>query len=141
MSDSFIESRCPSIYISVPFHVIFLRLRTGLITRIEPILLHAWSPSYYTCGALKTGGGCRASIAHAWSPKNGGWRQNVHCPPLQNCIGPTIRIGREILCLPYAGFFVSTAQNLHFNLDCNLQGLLGGVSHLQFTSHTQPKVQ
>ena len=27
--------------------------------------------------------------------------------PLQNCIGPTIRIGREILCLPYAGFFFS----------------------------------
>ena len=26
--------------------------------------------------------------------------------PLQNCIGPTIRIGREILCLPYAGFFI-----------------------------------
>ena len=25
--------------------------------------------------------------------------------PLKNCIGPTIRIGREILCLPYAGFF------------------------------------
>ena len=24
--------------------------------------------------------------------------------PLQNCTGPTIRIGREILCLPYAGF-------------------------------------
>ena len=24
--------------------------------------------------------------------------------PLQNCIGPTIRSGREILCLPYAGF-------------------------------------
>ena len=24
---------------------------------------------------------------------------------LQNCIGPTIRIGREIQCLPYAGFF------------------------------------
>ena len=24
--------------------------------------------------------------------------------PLQNCISPTIRIGREILCLPYAGF-------------------------------------
>ena len=23
---------------------------------------------------------------------------------LQNCIGPTIRIGREILCLPYEGF-------------------------------------
>ena len=26
--------------------------------------------------------------------------------PLQNCIGPTIRIGREILCLPYAEFFL-----------------------------------
>ena len=26
--------------------------------------------------------------------------------PLQNCIGPNIRIGREILCLPYAGFFI-----------------------------------
>ena len=25
-----------------------------------------WSPSYYTRGALKTGGGCRASIAPAW---------------------------------------------------------------------------
>ena len=24
--------------------------------------------------------------------------------PLQDCIGPTIRIRREILCLPYAGF-------------------------------------
>ena len=27
--------------------------------------------------------------------------------PLQNCIGPTIRIGQKILCLPYAGFYVS----------------------------------
>ena len=25
---------------------------------------------------------------------------------LQNCIGPTIHIGQEILCLPYAGFFL-----------------------------------
>ena len=25
---------------------------------------------------------------------------------LQICIGPTIRIGRESWCLPYAGFFV-----------------------------------
>ena len=24
--------------------------------------------------------------------------------PLKNFIGPTIRIGQEILCLPYAGF-------------------------------------
>ena len=27
--------------------------------------------------------------------------------PLQNCIGPTFRIGREILCFPYVGFFVT----------------------------------
>ena len=27
--------------------------------------------------------------------------------PLRNCNGPTIRIGREILCLPYAGFLGS----------------------------------
>ena len=26
--------------------------------------------------------------------------------PTRPCIGPTIRIGREILCLPYAGFFL-----------------------------------
>ena len=25
--------------------------------------------------------------------------------PLQHCIDPTIPIGQEILCLPYAGFF------------------------------------
>ena len=54
-----------------------------------------------------------------WTPKvaakSGGqkWRPNFFilfflkinhatCP---KCIGPTIRIGRDILCLPYAGFF------------------------------------
>ena len=26
--------------------------------------------------------------------------------PLQICIGPIIRIGRESWCLPYAGFFL-----------------------------------
>ena len=30
----------------------------------------------------------------------------VDPPPLQNCIAPTIRIGQEILCLPYSGFFL-----------------------------------
>ena len=25
---------------------------------------------------------------------------------LQNCIGPSIRIGQEIQCLPYLGFFL-----------------------------------
>ena len=28
-----------------------------------------------------------------------------------NCIGPTIRIGREILCRPYAGFFLKGLQS------------------------------
>ena len=40
---------------------------------MEPILLHAWSPSYYTRGALKTWGGCRASIAPAWSRRVDAW--------------------------------------------------------------------
>ena len=34
--------------------------------------------------------------------------------PLKNCIGPTIRIGREILCLPYEGVFSkSIMEKLH----------------------------
>ena len=59
-----------------------------------------------------------ASVAQAWSPKNGDqiqaslavksgpqkWRPKV-AQPLQNCIAPTICIGQEIRCLPYAGFF------------------------------------
>ena len=32
--------------------------------------------------------------------------------PLQICIGPTIRIGRESWCLPYAGFFLVKPVNL-----------------------------
>ena len=30
--------------------------------------------------------------------------------PLQNCYGHTIRIGQEILCLPYAGFLILTTE-------------------------------
>ena len=45
--------------------------RTGLITRIEPILLHAWSPSYYMRGALKTQVGAERPLpthgAVAWT--------------------------------------------------------------------------
>ena len=33
---------------------------------------------------------------------------------LQNCIGPTIRIGREIQCLPYAGFFILKTQDTNY---------------------------
>ena len=32
--------------------------------------------------------------------------------PLQICIGPIIRIGRESWCLPYAGFFLKFLKNL-----------------------------
>ena len=31
--------------------------------------------------------------------------------PLQICIGPIIRIGRESWCLPYAGFFKHPLEN------------------------------
>ena len=31
-------------------------------------------------------------------------------PPLKNYIGPTIPIGREILCLPYTGFFLKISK-------------------------------
>ena len=30
---------------------------------------------------------------------------------VQNCIGPTIRIGGESWCLPYAGFFTLNCTN------------------------------
>ena len=33
--------------------------------------------------------------------------------PLQICIGPSIRIGRESWCLPYAGFFNETAESFN----------------------------
>ena len=32
--------------------------------------------------------------------------------PLQICIGPTIRIGRESWCLPYAGFFFVESETI-----------------------------
>ena len=32
---------------------------------------------------------------------------------LQNFIGPTIRIGQEIQCLPYAGFFIYILWQLY----------------------------
>ena len=32
--------------------------------------------------------------------------------PLQICIGPTIRIGRESWCLPYAEFLIIRVENI-----------------------------
>ena len=37
--------------------------------------------------------------------------------PLPNCIGPTIRIGREILCLPYAGFLITEQKEIWYQCE------------------------
>ena len=53
----------------------------------------------------------------------------------QNCIGPTIRIGREIHCLPYAGFFIVVSITIQLCIveHCiKIQvhvGLYGRVTH------------
>ena len=36
--------------------------------------------------------------------------------PLQICIGPIIRIGRESWCLPYTGFFQDSSPNVNQSL-------------------------
>ena len=43
--------------------------------------------------------------------------------PLQNCIGPTIRIGREILCLPYAAFLHNASERKKYSK------ISGGIFH------------
>ena len=42
--------------------------------------------------------------------------------PLRNCNGPTIRIGQEFLCLPYAGFFYmfSTKEKSMISINFNI---------------------
>ena len=49
--------------------------------------------------------------------------------PLKNCIGPTIRIGREIRCLPHAGFFVRVPK---LDLDTFLQIPMATLEPLWF---------
>ena len=39
---------------------------------------------------------------------------------LQNFIGPIIRIGQEIRCLPYARFFFNITNSLVFKISLNL---------------------
>ena len=62
--------------------------------------------------------------------------------PVQNCIGPTIRIGREILCLPYAGFllksfFIGAIICTHLEIQCLLCARLVPILNLyyNFTTH------
>ena len=47
--------------------------------------------------------------------------------PLENCIGPTIRNGREILCLPYAGFLKYGWYYMHISryLVSTIYGIFG----------------
>ena len=64
--------------------------------------------------------------------------------PLRNLNGPTIRIGREILCLPYAGFFYKVVGlfsggsviNRTYPVQFILQGIptQGVSSHIRFTT-------
>ena len=99
---------------------------------MEPILLHAWSPKNGgwvqsvhrprvdpLCGRADA---CMHGRVDAWT------RQPPHfiyffllsryiTQTLQNCISPTIRIGREIRCLPYAGFLGRYLQCRHFKHD------------------------
>ena len=51
---------------------------------------------------------------------------------LQNCIGPTIRIGQEILCLPYVGFF---SLSHFFNLFLNVTMIMNICLFWQFGGH------
>ena len=65
--------------------------------------------------------------------------------PLQICIGPTIRIGRESWCLPYAGFLLYTMITKKVSGLRSLTLLLEGLEKLIKTSksliihfHEQP---
>ena len=49
---------------------------------------------------------------------------------LQNCIGPTIRISQEILCLPYAGFLKKDMHWLDPGSKFGLYGILGKFNEL-----------
>ena len=84
-----------------------LRGRTGrcgahLFTCMEPILLHVWSPFYYTRGAHKTGGGCRASIAPACSRRVDAWT------PV--CVDPWTRQPPPLFI--YFNFFLEKSRKL-----------------------------
>ena len=64
--------------------------------------------------------------------------------PLPNCIGPTIRIGREIRCLPYAGFFYIRAAHLvSLGYQANLKlgpGLLQTTQPRRLTIYSMFKI-
>ena len=64
--------------------------------------------------------------------------------PLQICIGPIIRIGRESWCLPYAGFFflhcIHCTKGLHLSYQTSLLNdfnvsLFNGGDHFDKQKH------
>ena len=52
--------------------------------------------------------------------------------PLKNCIGPTTRIGREILCLPYAGCFSELFNREYFSLAFRIKNTHQKATNLMF---------
>ena len=57
--------------------------------------------------------------------------------PLQNCIGPTIRIGWEILCLPYAGFLCRVSPTTQFRIQNNPNNIIGSEVTALFSGGCQ----
>ena len=53
----------------------------------------------------------------------------------EKCIGATIRIGRETLCLPYAGFLILACSDTNFN---NKNAWLFKENHFDQTLPTPP---
>ena len=74
-----------------------------------------WSPSYYTRGALKTGGGCRASIAPVWSCRVDAWtRQPPHFFCLSFFLDKSRKLSKIVSVLRSASverFFVSRMRD------------------------------
>ena len=56
--------------------------------------------------------------------------------PLQICIGPTIRIGRESWCLPYAGFFCIDFMTNEFKLSSKKKLVWDSLVPMNFNSLT-----
>ena len=77
----------------VPFHVIFLRgIRQALAcNKTGPSIGHA------------------SILLHAWSPKNGGWVQSIHCP----CVEPSRgRMDTSIAPYFFLLFFLDKSRKL-----------------------------
>ena len=100
------ESPCPSVRMSgcqdVPFPCHFFC--------VEELV---WSPSYYTRGAhLITR--VEPILLHAWSPKNGKWVQSVHRPRVEPSRG---RVDTSTASFFFFNFFYKSCNLSKFVLD------------------------